>query len=58
MKVVFVYFARISGWDLTALNELIMDSFPLCSRGLWDGICGTSNLDWFWRSRSVHAFAI
>lgn len=27
MKVVFVCFARISGWDLTALDELIMDPF-------------------------------
>lgn len=27
MNVVFVCFAHISGWDLTALDELIMDSF-------------------------------
>lgn len=27
MKVVFVRFARISGWDLIVLDELIMDSF-------------------------------
>ena len=40
MKVAFVCFARVSGWDLTALNELIMDSFHYALAAFGMGYAG------------------
>ena len=40
MKVAFVCFARISGWHLTALNELIMDSFHYALAAFGMGYAG------------------
>ena len=44
MKVVFVCFARISGWDVTALGELIMDPFHYVFEAFGMGYAGRATL--------------
>lgn len=43
MKVVFVCFARISGWGLMVLDELIMDSFHYALTAFGMGYVGRAN---------------
>ena len=40
MKAVFVCFARSSGWELTALDDLIMDSFHYALAAFGMGYAG------------------
>ena len=44
MKVAFVCFARVSGWDLTVLNELITDSFHYALAAFGIGYAGRATL--------------